>query len=384
MIDWADTAPLNFTNTAMYAFVNYLPQATGIFIARLFTDRVLIIHYAGKLANFLAAFSLCAFALSKIPFGKKVLFTIMVFPMTLQEMVSLAPDAFINSLSFAFIAFVLYLAYQKETVTNGDITALGIMLCLIALFKMVYLEAFLLVYMIPKSKMEKRSAYMLRLFIPLVAVALNLVSLAISSKILVISKYNGTSANEQVKFILTNPLAYAKIFIMTLIRHTPFFGATCIGAFFGYLDIPIPLSICALFLLTLIYASYHDRLYNKYLPLLKRSDSLLLLPCFFFGLTLILTSEYIGWNPPRAEDIIGVHGRYFTPLLPCLMIPFLYIPLSSKEKNLSARISLPAFITVPPLILNFIVIAHVYIFIFHAETAPMGLPEFLKKFLMHR
>ena len=62
-----------------------------------------------------------------MPFGRKILFIIMVFPVTLQETISLAPDSCTIAISLAFTAYILNLAYKKNEITKKDIALVTIM-----------------------------------------------------------------------------------------------------------------------------------------------------------------------------------------------------------------------------------------------------------------
>jgi len=320
LIDWTDLEELAFTNTALYSFVNYIPQAIGILFARFFTKQVVSIYYAGRFLNFICAFALSVFALKKMPFGKKILFIIMVFPMTMQEMISMAPDALINALSFVFIAFILHCAYQKEKLECKDFVIIGILLVLIALCKIVYLGAVFLVYLIPNQKLKnKKYVYILKIVIPLIAIFFNFIFLISSTAFLATSKLNGSDSNEQIKFMIANPLNYMKIFIRSLVDTFKFCIMSCIGSPLGWLNIENESWI--LFLALLIYFTLTC---NDINVKLRKIDMLIYLLYVSAGIALIFTSEYVGWTTPKADFITGVQGRYLIPLVPCLLLPIVY------------------------------------------------------------
>ena len=361
VIDWNDKAEVGFTNTALYSFVNYLPQALGILLARIFTNKVAVIYYIGRLFNFLFAFALSAFALKKIPFGRKILFVIMLFPMTLQEMISMSPDALVNALSFAFVAFILDCAYQKEKVGRKDIALIGIMLCAIALCKIVYLGAVFLIYIIPSKKMTKRDRYLLRIAVPLVAVSLNLISLAFSTTMLANVKYGHMGeidSNNQMKFILSHPSSYAKIFVKTLISHCQGYIETCVGSSLGWLNIDTPFISWGFFVIMLagVASACND------LPVfVQKRDAAFFALTFLSGLVLILTSEYVGWTALRAKTIEGVQGRYFIPILPCLLLPLGYKNRFENNEfgNKNPCKTRTTYLIIIALILNFIALVHI-------------------------
>lgn len=355
IIDWNDTAEIGFSTSALYSFVSYIPQSIGILLARIFTNRLAVVYYAGRLFNFLSAFALSVLALKKIPFGKKILFVIMVFPMTLQEMISLSPDALVNSLSFAFIAFILDCAYVKSRVTKKDILIIGAMLSMISLCKVVYLVALFLVYIIPNYKLDKRDRYWLKVFVPLLAITLSLLSLAGSAYTLANSHASYDSdknAIEQVKFILTHPFSYMMIFAKTLLAKTPFWIGTGIGSALGWLNIKTSFIVCISFVVMLFFLS----LWHNDIPVqIQKKDMLLFALTFFSGLVLILTSLYVQWTPLRAKMIDGVQGRYFIPLLPSLFFALAYTH-ASKSSAVKEKLS---YLPVAVLALNFIALVAV-------------------------
>ena len=69
-IDREKTQFYGFGNTALYAPTSYLPQAVGIRIADLFTDRPMVLAYAGRIANMLMFGLFFFFAIRLTPVGK--------------------------------------------------------------------------------------------------------------------------------------------------------------------------------------------------------------------------------------------------------------------------------------------------------------------------
>lgn len=358
-LDWSDKAEMGFTNTALYSFVNYIPQTIGILIARIFTKNVVVIHYAGRMSNFFAAFALSIFALKKIPFSKKILFLIMIFPVALQEMTSASPDALLNALSFSFIAFILNCAYQKEKVETKDIVLICIMLCIISLCKIVYLGMFFLVYIIPNKKLSKRNLYLLRIFIPVFAILLNFSSLLISMGILSKTKIAESNSSEQVKFILSHPFSYAKIFIKSIFVHIEGWIEGCVGSKLS-LDIIHPPYI-SWGLLSLVFMGVSFSC-NDVEVSVRKTDVIFFLLNFLAGFVLVLTSEYVGWTAPHSKVIAGVRGRYFIPVLLSLILPFVYKNYFDRIKsgNFNAIKVRSNFLFILVLVLNFIALVSVF------------------------
>lgn len=314
-IDKEDIAELHYGNTALYAPISYFPQAAGIGIARMFTNNVSVVFYAGRFGNFLASMLLCLWAVWLMPFGKRILFLVMAFPMSLQEMVSMAPDGFTIALSMAFFAYIFHLRCGEGKIGRKDLAGIGLMGIVIALCKIVYVVLLLLVFLLPKEKFEnKKDAALLRFVIPGTALAMNLVWLVISAGYLV-EFMPGVSSGEQVKYILAHLPAYCMVVIRTIHACGVEWVKTMIGSLLGALDVGVSPSVWLMFLLLFVYEVCNCRQMGWKA---KRRDWLVLMGVFLSGSALICTSIYVQWTAVAAPVVSGIQGRYFTPLLPCL------------------------------------------------------------------
>lgn len=329
IINWNDVGEISFSNTASYSFISYIPQTAGMFVVRHFTNKLALVYYAGRLFNFIAALSLSVWALKEIPFGRKILFLIMINPMTLQQMISLSPDAMANALSFAFIAFVLNCAYHKENIEIKDIVIIAAMLSYVALCKIVYIILFLLIYLIPNSKCKNKGfVYLLKIAVPVFVIFLNFMWLGIASRFLLSFSHNGSDSKEQIKNILKHPFEYVKTIVRTFFQCLPFYVVSCFGGSLGPLLISTHCLVWGGFLAVVIF---HSACYNGTLVARNLGESIqrilfLGLSCAVFcaGSIFILTALYVQWSAVSAKVVDGVQGRYFIPLLPCLLLPVAY------------------------------------------------------------
>ena len=102
-IDREKTQFYGFGNTALYAPTSYLPQAVGIRIADLFTDRPMVLAYAGRIANMLMFGLFFFFAIRLTPVGKNFLVLLGLVPVNIQSANSMSA-VFYSSLLFVYIA----------------------------------------------------------------------------------------------------------------------------------------------------------------------------------------------------------------------------------------------------------------------------------------
>lgn len=322
VIDWNDTKEFSFGNTALYSPLSYLPQSLAIGAARFFTDNIQILFYAGRLGNFIVAMILCISALWIIPYGRKVIYMVMLFPLSLQEMVSMAPDGFIIGLSLFLLAYVLHLSYQEQKLQKRDFFLLTLICIVLSQCKIVYVVLLLLIFIIPGEKIGSwKKKAMLRFGILSIAGILNLIWLSISSGFL--EEFQpGVNSGAQIRFVLTHIIPqYYLVVVRTTIEKGPFYIQSMIGNSMGALNIDITAFMWIAFLILYVYEvlTSHD------MPLqTHKRDKFIMLGIFLTCVMLIYTSLYVQWTPLKNGTINGVQGRYFTPIISLLAFWTMY------------------------------------------------------------
>lgn len=342
-IDWNDTRCYVYPNVSLYAPVSYLPQATGIKIARFFTDSASAIFYAGRWGNFLVNAFLCLSALYLMPFCKRILFMVMTFPMAMQEMISLAPDGFTISLSLALTAYIFHVSYsRRDRIRKKEIAVIAILCMTVSLCKVVYIVLALLVFMIPNNKIgPQKRGLILKFGIFGISVILNLIWFKISSGYLV-DFTPGVDTPRQIQYVLSHIGDFYEIVIRTLIEKGDFFIQTMFGSNMGALSIEITPSVWIAFLILFIY----EICSHKRLGVIPHAyDPLIMALVFLGGAGLICASLYVQWTSLENEIIEGIQGRYFIPLIvfPALLVIYnndkkkrktRYIIIDNKNKNI--------------------------------------------------
>lgn len=303
---------LIFWNTSLYAPVSYLPQALGIGIMRLFTDRIVWIGYAGRLVSFLIVGLLGFLAVRYVPVGKKVMCLLLLFPMNMQEAVSLAPDAMVTVLTCALISFVLYMRLEYTEKMKLHHYAMLYALCIaVGLYKIVYLPFCLFPFLIPQERFGGRKLYIRHaLALGFLVVVSSLGWLSAAGAYL--SDTWGADGDAQVRFILTQPFQYVKVLWNTMRLEGSNYLHNIIGADFGWLTIHVPKILVKLYavLCLLVVLVCGEKVKANFLPV--RAVSAFVVICVFI---LTFTSIYVQWNLPQAETVLGIQGRYFIPLI---------------------------------------------------------------------
>lgn len=313
-IDEEDTQFIRFGNTALYAPGTYLPQAAGIRIAELFTDRVLTLAYAGRICNWLVNGLLVALALRWLPAGKNLAFLLAMLPMSLQQFNSLSPDAFVFSLAMALTAFVLHMRFtRKEPMKARHYVMMYAMVFILCQCKVVYAPLCLLLFLIPKERFGGTKKYVLNIF---GAGGLGLATcgswLLISSRFL--SEFQpGVDSPAQVSYILRSPADFLGAILKTFDTTGDGMLKSILGEKLGWLTITTSFTLLVVFaVLILIYVFLDNDIAG--LPFRGYTRGVLLGTTALISLA-ICASLYVQWTAYHSEVIKGIQGRYFLPLL---------------------------------------------------------------------
>ena len=313
-IDREKTQFYGFGNTALYAPTSYLPQAVGIRIADLFTDRPMVLAYAGRIANMLMFGLFFFFAIRLTPVGKNFLVLLGLVPVNIQSANSMSADALALALTVALAAFVLAMRYkQKEVMSRRQLIWMYVLTGFLCLCKVVYMPFCLLLFLIPKERFKSRKNYWFHVVCAgAVILILSFGWLVIASRYLCESQ-PGVDTAAQLVGILKDPAA----FVLTFVRSLDNFGVTylteMIGSNLGWLNIPVCALLAMGYLLILVLqVSGNDDISGIRLDLPAKG---ILGGVSLLVFALIFVTLYGQWTAYGYDKILGVQGRYFLPLL---------------------------------------------------------------------
>lgn len=318
----------NYTGAALYNPVCYIPQTLAAWIGKLFGLSVLGMAYLMKIFNFVIWIALGYFAIKVIPKFKSAVLFILLLPITLQQATSISPDSLTIGLCIFFIAYVLYLAYEKEDLLNRkDYVVLIFSAIVISLCKIVYLPLVLILLVIPKERFRsKKHRWWFVGGLLLVVAVLNLVWLVMSSQYL-IDYREGTDSGGQVAGILRNPLKYLAVMLSTVNEYGLIWIKNLLGMSLGSFKFSLPevMWLISFVMMVLLFVQRSESLK------LKKADRWIFGVVIVMVSGLILTSLYIQWTPYENSIIEGVQGRYFLPIL--LLVPVAICNGNEKKKG---------------------------------------------------
>ncbi|MCR5303952.1 MAG: DUF2142 domain-containing protein, partial [Lachnospiraceae bacterium] len=319
--------------TPLYFPTDYAPQALGIAIMSLFTDRVLLLWYASRIMNTIWAGILLTLSIRLMPCKKELFAVLALMPVFLQETWGSAPDAGATACCMLFVAEILWLreGADPEWVRSHRkliMLMLFATMALVSLSKIIYVPICLLFIFVPKefySYSEKdgkkpvftdrwRQAIWIALAAAM-AVILGVTDLFYASGY-DIQLVDGVNPSLQEAYMLAHPLHFLDAMLeafrsMTIQIVTGFFDVKGGAA----VQLKTPVFTASLTLAALLSAlSLRDRIsVNKRI----RITFIFL----FILVTLLLNAaEYAAWTPYRAISVYGLQSRYYLPVLPMLLM----------------------------------------------------------------
>jgi uncharacterized membrane protein len=304
-----------FPNVAVYSPVPYIPQAIAMYIGRLFDASPAILFLLGRLANLIVGILLTYYAIKLSPTLKWFLVLMGLMPMTIAQYASLSADTLTIATAILFFSLVMRARISvtdtKERkfilIASIIVSAIALGMCKQAYFPMVFL-----VFLIPlKFFNNKWSLYLSFLFLLFVMAIVPPVLWNMSVKHMYVNPH-GQSIDERSQYLLDNPVAYVIAILRVLFSYDTslFYFDSTIGRL-GWLTVKLPFVMHIIPYFVLLFLS----------AILNRKDrqswfeGLFVFGLAVFNVILILTTVFIAWSKDF-ENIDGVQGRYFIPLLP--------------------------------------------------------------------
>ncbi len=318
----------NVVTRSVYSPLLLLPQALVLrYLGLSLQLPALAVYFACRFAGLLSYLLLCWAALHSIPFGKWLLAVLMISPMALFQASSVSADTISNGIGFLFLGASLGLAAKERLSWKHWLLLLG----LIALLFMAKVNLLFLVLLpfllIRPSRFARKSGYYV---LAAATVVLFLVEVA-GWNILAYSHFTrmleGASPTDQVQYVLSAPLHFIRIIATDLWTNGLLYLQGWVGVY-GYNYWPVPALTHILYPLAVIAALVVS---SRHLSAASPSDAgarllaqpstrLVLILLFVAGILLTVVSLYVAFTPVGSQYVAGVQGRYFTPVMPLLLL----------------------------------------------------------------
>ena len=335
----------------LYAFSGF-----GLWLSKLLQLSPIAGLYMGRSANLILYLIVGYYIVKKIPMAKFLMIIYLLNPMFLQQATSYSADALTNISSMLFIAYVLYIKYDKKKVETKDFVTLLMGFMFVLVGKYAYFLLGLLFILIWKELKEYIKAHKKKVIIIVLLIAIIGLSWFIYTKIpkdQIIDTINyerPQSTESKLMHILKNPQNIIPIYLNTLLYNSNFYLITFLGGTLGALNIPISQIYTLIYAAILVLSIFVDKENDE----LDKKSKIINIIIFILTFHIVLAGLYLGWGVITDPIIQGVQGRYFIPIVILLLLAMV------RKKNINLKnIEIPMLIIL--LINNLLIIRDVII-----------------------
>lgn len=323
-----------FPNSAFYSPVSYLPQALGVFVARVLGAPVPILFYTGRVAAFLAFLGLVFAALQITSRAHALIFVVGAWPMTLLVATTYSADTMVIGLALLTIAAVLRARDEPEAWWPAA-TAFGAVLTL-SLCKSTYFVLAPLLLLTPAGMFARQA---IRWAVKVGAIGVvGLATLGWYEQVKDVTIQQifppgAINAHEQLMVILHRPLWFGHFLVDEVFSQSSgyptweTFGAQ-IG-FFRHFDQGDPFAppwvlLLGVVLVVVAYTREARALRWSWSGALQASLPIALVVVNFLAIFIAIWVE----ATPVGQLYVGLQGRYFLPLV---CVPFLSLAIFAHD-----------------------------------------------------
>jgi uncharacterized membrane protein len=318
----ASRAFFSFPHIVLYSPAGYLPQAFAILFGKLLWIGPLGLMYLARLWEYAACVGIGYAALRCAPVFRWSLMLILLGPMSLYLMGSVAQDGILITGAGLLIALLIRMAVDPgHRVGGGEKAVLLALAALLPMAKFVYLPLaavtpFLVLPRLPalRAKMAFGAAYVVFCLLPVAAWSRVIASLYSFGRTDI-----PIDPVAQLHHVASDPLAFLLLVGQSVAAQASDIYHKFVGVL-GWVDTTLP---------TWFYGAYGYGLLGCLI--LESGEAgrvswrqrCLLVSAVVLTVILTYLAIYAHWNSPGSRSPIdGIHGRYFLPLAPFLVMSF--------------------------------------------------------------
>lgn len=307
-----------------YTPVSYFPSFIILWIMKFLNIKPLCMMYILRFCSLLVYLALVYYSIKTTPCTKWMFLFFGILPVNIMQACSVSTDGITAGVIMLYIACTLKLAFSKDTLPNTkQIVIWGALITFVSLLKFAYLPFILLYFLIPEEKFQTPKSYYTNfLLIVLINIFITGVFLCgvISSPS--INTYglghHFINKPELIKEIVLSPFAYIKMLFASAIFLKKFLYQNMISSI-GVTLAMIPLKYTHLAWAGLICSVFYTDIKEKICNVTFK-NKLWITAAVVLSFVLIMTSVYLVYQ--TKPYIVGVQGRYFTPLIPLILLLF--------------------------------------------------------------
>lgn len=327
---------VTFYNTYSIRNFAYIPSAIIIKFAFCLNLPIILSTVLARLINALIFIILGYFALKLIPRYKRLLFTIMLMPITIQQTAAINQDSITLSIIFIFLALLLNEIYSKEkNISNKTLALILVLSVCLGISKPGYFAITLMTILIPKERFKNKNIYYAMCFLPITICAGLTASKYLSQFGLADAAVKKIPNMVTVSYVLKNPLFLIKVCFYTLYQRGSLDLLTGQLNLFGWSTVSYDFLASYVIYFIYTFLIFFD---NKETKSLSIKNRICIVGISIITIGLIYASALFGFNTTTtdAHMIGGLQSRYFIPVTLLLAIGFSnsLLKINIKNKNL--------------------------------------------------
>lgn len=304
-----------------YTPFSYFPAIATTWLAMKLGLSPLAIMYLCRIVLWLSSTFLLYWAISITPTLRWQMFFLVLLPTTSYVRSGMSADPLTIGYIFLFIALILDSLFVQKTINTKRIFLLSTFSILVCLSKSAYLPLALLFFIIPTHYFSSPKKYFSALFLTVILpVVIGVAWTLIASKAFsVIPALDAAIAPKaQIDFLLSHPTRFLSALAQSLVGVGLLSKIGTMTVLIDMDEIILAGTIIAGLILFIIFP--FQRITEQ--PKLNRYQSVLCAFIFCSIVVLIHLILYIVWTPVGHSTVVGLHGRYFTPIMPLLFLAF--------------------------------------------------------------
>jgi len=360
-----------FPNTAAYSPVAYGPGLLGMVVARSIDVNIYWTIIMVRLFD-LVFFVALVYGALRILSGLRaqwLIFVVALLPTTLYSASIMSADGVLTAVVLLFAALLIKVLCQPKgsVLQRHEIALLMGITLLMPLVKPGYVLLLPLQLLIPSYKFPSRQLAYLCRWLPLAIAALLFVwwshatSGAVADEALIRPGYNWQLVvpDKQAEYLAHHPLSFVPTIIRTLLIYDNKYFMELIGDL-GFQHIRLPGLGVAAQVLVLILAVFVSGPIRGAKKVPVAVGGVILATAMLIAVGFYLTYTDVG-----ASVIVGIQGRYFTPMLPFIlgllaMIPTLCMSVGKQNRE-SYRVATRIIVVLVVMILTLMALKFQYV-----------------------
>lgn len=314
----------------------YIPQIVGVALAMLLGRNMVTAFLLGRLCNLIFYCACLYLAIKRTPRFRLMFGFAGLMPMAIQQAASLSYDSFVNALGLLLMASMLKAIYGEGPLPLGEYLFILVTAVILTPAKGIYVVFVLFFFLIPRERfpMKGRSRGFWAAVLLLCCLGFfALISLPQMLRILGQTRpgfeVTGESQNTLAR-VLENPMLTVRIFAATFNVYILDWLGSAIGTQLGTYAIELPVWIIPAFAGCMLLAAQSE---GHRAPELPRGFRVCCLVCSALVIFAFMVTMYFAWISVDDYIIYGVQGRYFTCIIPLLMMAATGKSLRFELKN---------------------------------------------------